>query len=147
MIQAREPENGAGDQLPGEPRQPAKTRPGVRKLLVRAGAVVLAVAAALLMSALTVDLGPNLKALAERQGSNYLKRPMHIGRLSARLLPGVFVVENLVIEGLSPGDAPFLTASTITVRFPWWSIATKRLVIESVDMTDWNMCAIGSSRG
>jgi hypothetical protein len=139
MTHAREPENGAGDQLPEEPRQPAKTRPGVRKLLVRAGAVVLAVAAALLMSALTVDLGPNLKALAERQGSNYLKRPMHIGRLSARLLPGVFVVENLVIEGLSPGDAPFLTARTITVRFPWWSIATKKLVIESVDMTDWNM--------
>ena len=54
-------------------------------------------------------------------------------------MPGVFVVENLVIEGLSPKDRPFLTAKTITVKFPWWSIVTRKLIVESVDMTDWNM--------
>ena len=34
---------------------------------------------------------------------------MHIGRLSAKLTPGEFVVEDLVIEGLTPQDRPFLT--------------------------------------
>ena len=68
-----------------------------------------------------------------------MKRPMRIGRLSARLVPGVFVVENLVIEGLSPKDRPFLTAKTITVKFPWWSIVTRKMIVESVDMTDWDM--------
>ena len=46
--------------------------------------------------------GPALRRSAEREGSKYLERPMHIGRLSARLTPGVFVVDDLVIEGLTP---------------------------------------------
>ena len=39
---------------------------------------------------------------------------MHIGRLSAKLTPGEFVVEDLLIEGLTPPDRPFLKAKTIT---------------------------------
>ncbi|MGH9374285.1 MAG: hypothetical protein ACRD15_22440, partial [Vicinamibacterales bacterium] len=111
----------------------------VRRLLVRAGALLLAIAVALLVSFLTVDLGPSLKARAEKAGSNYLKRPMRMGRLSSRLIPGVFVVEDLVIEGLTPQDRPFLTAKKITVRIPWWSIVTRKLVVDSVTMTDWRM--------
>ncbi len=122
-----------------EPQKEAKARPRVRRLLVRAGAVLLAIVAAVLMSVLTVDLGPSLKARAEREGSNYLKRPMRIGQLSSRLIPGVFVVEDLVIEGLTPEDRPFLTAESIVVRVPWWSIVTRELVVDSVTMTGWNM--------
>ena len=44
----------------------------------------------------------SLRARAERDGSKFIQRPMHIGRLSAKLTPGVFVVEDLVIEGLQP---------------------------------------------
>jgi hypothetical protein len=106
---------------------------------MRVGAVLLAVAIGLLVSILTVDLGPNLRERAEREGSNYLQRPMRIGRLSARLLPGVFVVEDLVIEGLTPQARPFLTAKTITVRLPWWTAFSRKLTIESIDMTDWEM--------
>ena len=51
---------------------------------------------------LTVDLGPSLRARAERDGSKFIQRPIHIGRLSAKVTPGVFVVEDLVIEGCSP---------------------------------------------
>jgi hypothetical protein len=108
-------------------------------LVVRVTAVVLAVVAGLLVSVFTVDLGPGLRARAEEAGSRYLERPLHIGRLSARLVPGVFVVEDLRIEGLTPVDRPFLTAKTITVRLPWWSVFTRNLVVESVDMTDWEM--------
>jgi hypothetical protein len=110
-----------------------------RRLLLRVGAVLLAVIVGLLISAFSVDLGPGLRERAEREGSRYLERPMHIGRLSARLIPGVFVVEDVVIEGLSPNDRPFLTAKKITVRFPWWTVFTRKLTIESIDMTDWDM--------
>jgi hypothetical protein len=132
-------ENKVAETGAEETPAPPGPRPRVRRILVRAGAVVLAVAAALLVSVFTVDLGPSLKARAEREGSNYLKRPMRIGRLSSRLIPGVFVVEDLVIEGLTPNDRPFLTAKRITVWIPWWSIATRKFVIESVTMTDWAM--------
>jgi hypothetical protein len=64
---------------------------------------------------------------------------MHIGRLSAKLRPGVFVVEDLVIEGLTPQDRPFLTAKTITVELPWWTAFSGKVIVESIAMTDWNM--------
>ncbi len=64
---------------------------------------------------------------------------MHIGRLSAKLTPGVFVVEDLLIEGLTPQDRPFLKAKKIDVRLPWWTAFSRKLIIESVTMTDWDM--------
>ena len=41
-----------------------------------------------------------IRRRAETAGSNYLKRPMHIGKLSVRLSTGSFIVENLVINAL-----------------------------------------------
>jgi hypothetical protein len=119
-----------------EPTQPRRRR---RRIVVRIAAVFLAVIVGLLISVLTVDLGPSLRARAERAGSNYIQRPMHIGRLSARLTPGVFVVEDVVIEGLTPQHRPFLTAKQITVKLPWWTAFTRKLTIESIEMTDWRM--------
>ena len=121
---------------PQEPERPPRRAP---KVVVRLGGVALAVVVSLLLTALTVDLGPAVRKRAEEQGSKYLLRPLHIGRGSARLIPGVFVFEDLMIEGLTPADRPFLTAKKVTVRLPWWTIASRRLIIESVDMTDWNM--------
>ncbi len=102
-------------------------------------AVTAAVAAAAFATIFTVDLGPRLRGLAEVQGSRFIERPMHIGRLSARLTPGVFVIEDLVIEGLTPRDRPFLTARKITVEVPWWTVFSKKLIVNSVAMTDWDM--------
>jgi len=121
------------------PQEPTPPRRRVRRVLVRLGAVLLAIVVALLLTALTVDLGPALRKRAEAEGSRYLLRPLHIGKVSARLIPGVFVFDDLMIEGLTPSDRPFLTAKKVTVRLPWWTIASRRLIVESVDMTDWNM--------
>jgi hypothetical protein len=76
---------------------------------------------------------------AEREGSKYMERPMHIGRISAKLTPGVFVVEDLLIEGLAPQDRPFLMAKKIEVKLPWWTAFSRKLVIESVTLTDWEI--------
>ena len=59
--------------------------------------------------------------MAEREGSKFMERPMHIGRLSAKFTPGEFLIEDLVIEGRAPSDRPFLKAKTITVKVPWWT--------------------------
>ena len=64
---------------------------------------------------------------------------MRIGRLSAKLTPGVFVIEDLLIEGLTPTDRPFLKAKKIEVRVPWWTAFSRKLIVESVTMTDWDM--------
>jgi hypothetical protein len=122
-----------------ERKEPQRRRRRVPRVVVRLGAVLLAVAMALLLTAFSVDLGPAVRTRAEAEGSKYLRRPLHIGRVSARLVPGVFVFDDLVIEGLTPADRPFLTAKRVTVRLPWWTIVTRKLMVESVDMTDWHM--------
>ena len=132
---------------PEEPEvQPDEAEPRRRRRRRRIGlfglrllAVFTAVLAGLIVTFFSIDLGPHLIRYAEKGGSAYLKRPMHIGKLRAFPLVGDFVVEDLVIEGLKPTDRPFLRAKKITVDLPWWSIATRLLVIENVTMTDWEM--------
>ncbi len=118
---------------------PTKRRGRKRRALLRLMAVLLALVAGVLVTVLTVDLGPQVRDRAEREGSNYLKRPMHIGKVVARLVPGEFEFHDLVIEGLTPSDRPFLVAKKIAVRLPWWTAFSRRLIIESVTMTDWEM--------
>ncbi len=128
-----------------EPMEPAveatpdRGRPRARRLSLYALAFLTAVVAALLVSFFTVDVGPVLKSEAEKRASKYLERPMHIGRVRAKLRPGEFEFHDVVIEGLTPADRPFLVAKKITVALPWWTAFNRKLIIESIDMTDWEM--------
>ena len=124
---------------PATPEPPRARKPRWRRAARRAIAVAVAIVAGVLVAVLTVDLGPSVRRRAEREGSKFMQRPLHIGRLSAKLTPGVFVIEDIVIEGLAPTDRPFLTAKKITVVLPWWTIFTRKLMIESIEMTDWKM--------
>jgi hypothetical protein len=136
VDETKPPEQPEPSQEPAEV-PPRKRR--LRRVLLRLLAVVVAVVAAILVTVFTVDLGPSLRERAEREGTKYMERPIHIGRLSAKLTPGEFLVEDLLIEGLTPQDRPFLKAKQITVRVPWWTVFTRKLVVESVTMTDWDM--------
>ena len=107
---------------------PAKRR---RHPVLRALGILVAVVAAFLISGLVIDLGPAARGRAEELGSKYLERPMHIGKLGIQLGKGAFVVEDLVIEGLKPTDRPFLKAKKIFVNFPWWTIFTHQMIVES----------------
>jgi hypothetical protein len=111
----------------------------VRRLLVRLFAVGVAIVAGLFVTFFTVDLGPLVRERAEREGTKFMERPMRIGRLSAKMTPGEFLVEDLVIEGRTPRDRPFLKAKSITVKFPWWTVFSRKLVVESIALTDWEM--------
>ena len=107
---------------------------------MRAVVVTLACAVAVaFVTSITVDLGPTLRARAEVAGSNYLKRPMRIGRLSVHLWRGAYVVENLTIEGVTPQARPFLTAKRIEVSMPWSTLFDRRIVFDAIEMTDWDM--------
>ena len=136
MDETQVPDQPKAEPEPAE--APARQR-RLRRVLLRLMAVMVAVVAAAFATLFTVDLGPSLRQLAEREGSKYMERPMHIGRLSAKLTPGDFVIEDLLIEGLTPQDRPFLKAKKITVSVPWWTVFTRKLVVESVTLTDWDM--------
>jgi len=80
------------------------------KLGVAVLATMLAVS---IVATLTLDLGPGLRGLAEREGSKRVGRQMQIGRLGVRLFSGKFVIEDFVIGGLEPGHRPFITAKRV----------------------------------
>ncbi len=103
--------------------------------------IVVALLAAALVASVTVDLGPAVRAKAEDAGSEYIERPLHIGALSIRLLTGKVLVEDLVIDGLHPGDRPFFTAKRIAVALDWMPAFSLHpdITISSVEMTDWQM--------
>ncbi len=99
-----------------------------------------AVVAVLLVSLVTVDLGPAARQYAETYATKGLKgRPVHIGGLRIKILSGRFVVEDLIIEGLKPADRPFFTAKRIEVALNWWTIVRREVTIDHVEMTDWQM--------
>jgi hypothetical protein len=106
----------------------------------RVGVAILAAALAVaIVTTLTVDLGPGLRGLAEREGSRRIKRPMHIGQLSVRLLNGKFVIRDFVIDGLEPGQRPFLKAKQIEVSLAWNAMFHREVLLDSIEMSDWDM--------
>ena len=124
---------------PSEPSPlPRRRRPLLRA--VRAFLTILVVVLAVgIVTSLSVDLGPALRARAERAGTDYLKRRMTIGRLSVRLLSGSFIVEDLQIAGREPADRPFLKARRIEVAMPLSALLRRELLFESIVMDDWQM--------
>jgi hypothetical protein len=112
-----------------------KTRRILRRALVTCAVII----AVVFVTTVTVDLGPSLKARAEKAATDYMGRPMHIGRLSVHLWLGRFVLEDIIIEGLKPDQRPFLMADRITVSMPWTTLFNRRVVFDAIEMTDWRM--------
>jgi hypothetical protein len=106
-----------------------------RRFAVTIGIVV----AVLVVSTLTIDLGPALKARAERAGGNWLDRKMTIGRLGVHIGRGRFVVEDLRIDGMFPNEPPWLEAKRIEVSLTWSALLGREVLLDSIEMTDWRM--------
>jgi hypothetical protein len=107
------------------------------KTVVVAFALILAV---LLVTSITVDLGPVLRSQAERGASYYMNgRGVHIGRLSVHLATGKYVFEDFVIDGATPESRPWLKAKKIAISMPWSTLFDRRIVFDAIDMTDWDM--------
>jgi TamB, inner membrane protein subunit of TAM complex len=133
----RDPPDNAEAPAPEPVVSPEKKRR--RRPLRKLFAIVVALIAAGFAASMTVDLGPSLKKQAENAGSKYLDRPMHMGYLGIHLGRGAFEIHDLVIEGLKPSDRPFLTAKKLWVYLPWWTVFTHELIVDTVEMSDWDM--------
>ena len=100
---------------------------------------LVALIAGAVVSAVTIDLGPSLHGQAERQLASALDRPVTIGRLSTYLLPGRFLVEDLVIGGQRPGDRDFFTADRLVISTQWLPLLQGEILVDSVDLQGWRM--------
>src|SRR5262245_8081943 len=106
-----------------------------RRFAVTIGVIV----GGLMLSTLTIDLGPALRARAEVEGSKFLERQLTIGRLGVHLGSGKFVVENLRIDGMYPNEPPWLEAKRIDVSLDWSALLHSEVLLESIEMSDWKM--------
>jgi len=97
------------------------------------------IVAVVVVSTLTIDLGPALRARAESAGSNWFERKLTIGRLGVQLGRGRFVVEDLRIEGMFPGEPPWLVAKRIEVSLTWGALLGREVLLDDIEMTDWRM--------
>jgi hypothetical protein len=97
--------------------------------------------AAAVVSSLTVDLGPSVRATAERFASNRLKREVAIGGLEVRVLTGRVLVNDIRIAGRRPEDRPFFTASRLSVALDWRTAFRRRpeILVTGVELADWDM--------
>jgi hypothetical protein len=127
-----------------EPQAPARPRGRKRRFALRwsrrLSLVVAGVVAATLISFFSIDIGriPGLRAIAEREASKYLERPMHIGRIRAYAWPGRFALEDVRIEGKTPDAKPFFVAKRILIDVPWRTLFRKELIVE-VELRNWDM--------
>lgn len=109
---------------------------------LRVVVLVLAVAlAVLLVTAVTVDVGPAMKARAERGATDWFDRETTIGQLRLQIARGRFVVEDLRVEGLLPGAEPWLVAKRIDVSLTWGALLGREVLFDTIEMTDWRMVA------
>ena len=101
--------------------------------------VLLAVTVGLVVSAVYIDLGPNVRGLAEREATKYLQRPVHIGRVRASIGRGEFELTDVVIESPKAEDLPFARVRRIAVSVPWWTVFRRALIIDYVHLSGMNI--------
>ncbi|MCE2541956.1 MAG: translocation/assembly module TamB domain-containing protein [Acidobacteria bacterium] len=143
-AQVAEPEPEPEPQSESEPEPGPRSRwsrlaASLPRYTRRAVLAVCALVAAALVSFVTIDLGPAVRAQAERAASAQLERPVRIGRLGSYLVPGRFLVEDLVIDGLEPGHEPFLVTERIVVTMSWIALLGGEILVDGAEMRNWRM--------
>jgi TamB, inner membrane protein subunit of TAM complex len=110
--------------------------------------LVLAVTiAVVLVSVVTIDLGPIVRRRAEVAASDFIARPVRIGRLGLNVGRGRLVVEDLHVEGITPDNLPWLVARRIELALTWKALLGREVLIDHVEMDDWTLTVESYANG
>jgi hypothetical protein len=124
-----------------------------RRILLRALSIFSTIAVALVAAGIVVsmmiDLGKIARPYAEKYGSVYIERPLHIGALRIQLLRGQVLLENFRIDGIHPNDRPFFAAKRLEITLDWVPVVAWRpnFTIAAVELSDWQMLVEKWSEG
>jgi len=103
------------------------------------GLMLAIVTAVVLVSVVSIDLGPALRSRAESFGRTWFDRGVHIGRLGVQVGRGRLVIEDLVIDGMYDGEDPWLVAKQVELTLTWRTLVDRELRIDAVEVRDWKM--------
>ncbi len=107
--------------------------------------MAIAILGGLIVSSLTVDIGPWARGPAERYLSDQVQRPVHIGEMKVHLLSALLLgrveLGDFTIEGRATSDRPFFTAKRLDVSMDWWPAIARRptITVTDVQLIDWQM--------
>ena len=102
--------------------------------------LVVAVAIAVtLVSIVTLDLGPVLRRRVEAEASAWVSRPVHIGRLGLNVGRGHLVLEDVVVEGGTPANDPWLRAGRIELALTWNALLGREVLFDDAVVDDWTL--------
>jgi hypothetical protein len=59
--------------------------------------------------------------------------------LGVHLASGRFVIEDLQIDGMQPGEPPWLVARRLDVSLTWRALFKREILLDTIEMTDWRM--------
>ena len=99
-------------------------------------AVAIAVA---LVSIVTLDLGPVLRRRVEAEASAWVARPVHIGRLGLNVGRGHLVLQDVVVEGGTPANDPWLRAGRIELALTWNALLGREVLFDDAVVDDWTL--------
>jgi hypothetical protein len=95
--------------------------------------------AVLLVSVIAVDLGPALRRKAEVEGSRWIDRPLHIGRMALNLGRGRLVLEDVRVEGLTADHDPWFVAGRVELSLTWRALLDRRVLNDTAVIADWRL--------
>ncbi|MGE0815040.1 MAG: translocation/assembly module TamB domain-containing protein [Vicinamibacterales bacterium] len=103
--------------------------------------------AVVVVSVVTIDMGPLVRRRAEQAASTFIDRPVHIGRLGLNVGRGRLVVEDLLVEGLTPDVPPWLVAGHIELSLTWSALMGREVLLDTVEMRDWTLTVESYANG
>jgi hypothetical protein len=101
--------------------------------------VTAAAIAVLLVSVVTIDIGPVLRQRAEAAASAFIDRPVHIGRLGLNVGRGQLMLEDVRVEGLTPAHLPWLVAERVELALTWKALLGRELLFDTANLSDWTL--------
>lgn len=103
--------------------------------------------AVLLVSVVTIDVGPVIRRRAEVEASKFIDRPVRIGRLGVNLGRGRLVLDDVFVEGVTAETMPWLVARRIELSLTWQALLGRELLFDAVELDDWTLVVESYANG
>lgn len=107
-------------------------------------AVVIAV---LLVSIVTIDVGPVVRRRAELAASEFIDRPVRFGRLGLNIGRGRLVLEDVWVQGVTADTPAWLVAKRVELALTWKALLGREVLFDLAEIDGWTLTVESYANG